>query len=229
MSQSNDFSKVGRLRSSTIKILIVDDHRIVRSGVRSLLADVDGIEVVAEAQSGEEAIDYCRKSSPDVVMMDIKMPGIGGYEATRKLLRYNSDIKVLVMSVCDDDLLPSRLLQAGAFGYLTKDASKEDMVRAIRAVNSSQRYISKEIAIQLALKHLQDDSENPFDLLSERELQVSMMITNGVKVQVVSEQLHLSPKTVNSYRYRIFEKLNISSDVELTRMAIKFGLLEDIT
>lgn len=210
-----------------IKILVVDDHNLVRVGVKRILDDISGFKVVGEARTGEEAIQLARELSPNVVLMDIKMPGIGGLEATRKLLRFDPDIKILVLTVCGDDLFPSRLLQAGASGYITKDASTEEMVRAIRIINSGQRYISPEIASQLAIKHLTESAETPFEMLSERELQVAIMITNGVRVQAISEKLCLSPKTVNSYRYRIFDKLNIKNDVELTHLAMRHGLLSE--
>lgn len=209
-----------------INVLLVDDHDLVRTGIRRMLDDVSGIKVVAEARTGEEAIKLGRKFKPQVVLMDVKMPGIGGFEATRKLLRSDPDIKVLIVTICNNDLYPARLLQVGASGYLTKGASMEEMVQAIRAVNSGQRYISPEIASRLALRHVNDGDESPFEALSERELQVMLMITMGMKVQDIAEKLCLSPKTVNSYRYRIFEKLKVKNDVELTLLAIRHGLIE---
>ena len=209
-----------------INVLIVDDHDLVRTGIRRILDDVSGIKVVGEAKTGEEAVKLGRKLKPQVVLMDVKMPGIGGYEATRKLLRIDPDMKVLIVTICDNDFYPSRLLQVGAAGYLTKGASMEEMIQAIRAVFSGQRYISPEIASKLAFKHVSDDEESPFDALSERELQVMLMITMGMKVQDIAEKLCLSPKTVNSYRYRIFQKLKVKNDVELTLLAIRHGLVE---
>ncbi len=129
------------------------------------------------------------------------------------------------MTVCDEEPFPSRLLKAGAAGYLTKGAALEEMVHAIRAVASGQRYISPEIAQRLALSSLEEEKISPFDDLSEREMQISMMIVSCQKVQEISDRLFLSPKTVNSYRYRIFEKLGIESDVELTLLAVRHGLL----
>src|SRR3990167_1198216 len=191
-----------------------------------ILSSVSGIKVVGEASSGEDAVKLGRTLNPDVVLMDVKMPGIGGFEATRKLLRLNPDIKVLIVTICNNDIYPARLLQAGAAGYLTKGASMDEMVQAIRAVHAGQRYISPEIASRLAFKHLSDTEDSPFEILSERELQVMLMITKGIKVQEIAAKLCLSPKTVNSYRYRIFEKLNVTSDVELTLLALKHGLIE---
>ena len=193
-----------------------------------MLAEASGIKVVGEASSGEEAVRKARELMPSVVLMDIKMPGIGGLGATKRLLRVNPDIKILIVTVCDDDLFPSRLLQAGANGYLTKGASMAEMIQAIRAVSVGQRYISPDIAKQLAFRHLDHRSEQPFETLSERELQVMLMITKGIKVQEISNDLCLSAKTINTYRYRIFDKLAIKNDVELTHMALKHGILDDL-
>ncbi len=209
-----------------IRTLIVDDHNLVRHGIQSMLSGVEGIKVVGEALNGEDAVKIAREVRPDVVLMDLKMPGIGGLEATRKLLRIDPDIKVLVVTVCDDDIFPARLLQAGASGYLTKGAKKEELIQAIRAVHSGQRYISPAIAQQLAFKHLTDADDSPIESLSERELQVMLMIVNGLRPAEISEKLCLSPKTVNSYRYRLFDKLKVKNDVELTLLAIRHGLMD---
>jgi two-component system, NarL family, invasion response regulator UvrY len=213
------------MEQSVIKVLVVDDHDLVRMGITRMLADVNGIKVVGEAATGEDALRLARELNPQVVLMDVKMPGIGGLEATRKLLRQDPDVRVVAVTVCDEEPFPSRLLKAGAAGYLTKGAALEEMIKAIRAVASGQRYISPEIAQQLALKNLEEDKASPFEVLSEREMQITMMIVNCQKVQEISDRLFLSPKTVNSYRYRIFEKLSIDSDVELTLLAVRHGLL----
>ena len=209
-----------------IRILIVDDHDLVRTGLSRMLGDIQNIQVVSEAASGEEAIDLCRKHSVDVVLMDVRMPGIGGLEATRKIHQINSDIKVIAVTICDDHLYPTKLMEAGASGYVTKGVSIDEMVTAIKAVARGQRYISPDIAQMMALRSLEPDNASPFDTLSTREMQIALMIVGCEKVQAISDQLSLSPKTVNSYRYRIFEKLDISSDVELTLMAIRQGLVE---
>lgn len=210
-----------------IKVFVVDDHDLVRTGITRMLADINGLSVVGEAASGEDALRDIRDINPDVVLMDAKMPGIGGLEATRKLLRQNADVKVIAVTVCGDEPYPSRFLQAGASGYLTKGAAIDEMVKAIRLVHSGQRYISPEVAQALALKPFVNDGEgSPFDQLSERELQIAMMIVNCQKVQEISDKLFLSPKTVNSYRYRVFDKLAINSDVELTLLAIRHGMVD---
>ncbi|WP_404363009.1 UvrY/SirA/GacA family response regulator transcription factor [Marinobacter sp.] len=213
-----------------IRVLVVDDHELVRAGITRMLADDPDIEVIGQAASGEEAIDSVREQAPDIVLMDIRMPGIGGLEATRRILRIDDAIRVIVVTACADDPYPTRVMQAGASAYITKGADIREMVRAIRMAHAGQRYISPEIAQKMALKQLgdngEDDSETMFDRLSERELQIAMMVVDCQKVQDISDKLCLSPKTVNSYRYRIFEKLEISSDVELALMAVRLGLLD---
>lgn len=191
-----------------------------------MLADIDGLQVVGQAESGEESLIKARELKPDVVLMDVKMPGIGGLGAICKLLRSHPDIKVVVVTVCEEDPFPTRLLQAGAAGYLTKGAGLAEMVQAIRLVFAGQRYISPQIAQQLAIKSFQPVSDSPFDALSEREIQIALMIVGCQKVQSISDKLCLSPKTVNTYRYRIFEKLSISSDVELTLLAVRHGMVD---
>ncbi|MDX1635273.1 MAG: UvrY/SirA/GacA family response regulator transcription factor [Marinobacter sp.] len=212
-----------------IRVLVVDDHDLVRSGITRMLADNTDIEVIGQAASGEEAIDAVRQQRPDIVLMDIRMPGIGGLEATRRILRIDDSIRVIVVTACADDPYPTRVMQAGASAYITKGADIREMVRAIRMAHTGQRYISPEIAQKMALKQVGDngdDDQSIFDRLSERELQIAMMVVDCQKVQDISDKLCLSPKTVNSYRYRIFEKLEISSDVELALMAVRLGLLD---
>ncbi|MGK4341150.1 response regulator transcription factor GacA [Ectopseudomonas oleovorans] len=213
-----------------IRVLVVDDHDLVRTGITRMLADIDGLQVVGEACTGEEALLKVRELKPDVVLMDVKMPGIGGLEATRKLMRSHPDIKVVAVTVCEDEPFPTRLLQAGAAGYLTKGAALDEMVQTIRLVFAGQRYINPQIAQQLALKSFQpQNSGSPFDLLSEREIQIALMIANCHKVQNISDKLCLSPKTVNTYRYRIFEKLSITSDVELALLAVRHGMVDAVS
>jgi len=209
-----------------IKVLVVDDHELVRSGISRLLTDAKGIEVVGEAASGEEAVQFAKEHSPDIILMDIRMPGIGGLEATRKITRHNPEIQVIAVTACDDNPYATRLLQAGAAGYITKGADADEMLRAIMKVKSGQKYISPDIAQRMALKPFQQDQTSPFDELSEREMQITLMIVGCQKVAEISEKLFLSPKTVNSYRYRIFEKLEIDSDVELTLLAMRHGLVD---
>jgi len=214
-----------------ICVLVVDDHELVRSGITRMLADNPDIDVVGQASSGEGAIEFVRKQRPDIVLMDIRMPGIGGLEATRRILRIDDSIRVIVVTACADDPYPTRVMQSGASAYITKGADIQEMVRAIRQAHSGQRYISPEIAQKMALKQISGNKDENgelslFERLSEREMQIAMMVVDCLKVQEISDKLCLSPKTVNSYRYRIFEKLEISSDVELALMAVRLGLLD---
>lgn len=210
-----------------VSVILVDDHDLVRMGIKRLLEDIDSIDIVGEANSGEQALILARELKPQVMLMDVKMPGIGGLEATRRLHAAQPETKVIVVTSCTEDPFPSRLLKAGAAGYLTKGAGIDEMVLAINSVARGQRYLSPEIAQRMALNSFSgENTENPLDALSEREMQITMMIVNCHKVQAISDKLCLSPKTVNTYRYRIFEKLNIGSDVELTHLALRHGLVE---
>lgn len=193
-----------------------------------MLADIDGYQVVGDAKSGEEAVTKARILKPDVVLMDVKMPGMGGLEATKKLLTVNPALKIIAVTACDDDLYPTRLMQAGAVGYVTKGAEFTEITDAINKVIRGDLYMSNSIAQQLALKTFSggNSQESPFEKLSQRELQTAMLIANGQKVNDIANTFCVSPKTVNSYRYRIFEKLDINSDVELTLLAVKHNLLD---
>jgi len=208
-----------------INILLVDDHELVRTGVNKILNEVKGFKVIDECETGEEAIKFCRQTEPDVILMDMDMPGMGGLEATKKILRLAPDIKVIMLTAHTEDPFPTKVMQIGAAGYLTKGAAPNEMINAIRAVNSGQRYLPAEIAQQMALSQFKSPEENPFSELSDRELQIMLMITRGDKVPDISENLHLSTKTINSYRYRMFEKLDVGNDVELTHLAIRHGMI----
>ena len=211
-----------------ISVFLVDDMSLVRTGIKLILGTTPNIKVIGEADSGEEAVDWCRKKQCDVILMDMVMPGIGGLEATKKILRYNPDAKIIVLTIQTEEPYPTKIMQAGASGFLTKGAEPEEMIRAIKDVASGKRFISPSVAQQIALSKVSSiDTESPFKSLSERELQITEMIAKGLKAGDIAERLNLSPKTVNSYRYRIFDKLNLKGDVELTRLAIRCGIVED--
>jgi two-component system invasion response regulator UvrY len=213
-----------------IAVMVVDDHDLVRFGLVSLLNAQPGIHVIADASSGEEALDLCRKlPSIDCILMDINMPGIGGLEATSRISKQWPHIGIIIISVHGDGPLPRQLLKAGAKGYLTKGNAVDEMVTAIRDVSSGGRYIAKDIAQKLALSMLPGDKESLIDRLSKRELQVLMMIAQGHKTQDISETLKLSPKTVSTYRMRLHEKLEVETDVEMLHLAMKHGILDEHT
>lgn len=209
-----------------INVLIVDDHALVRMGIRRLLDDLPDITVVGEAENGERALEFIRTHKPDVVLLDMKMPGIDGWEVTRRLHKSHPEVKVIAVTALSTESLPSRVLQLGAMGYLTKESGSQDLTAAIRKVYQGERYLSAEVAQKMAIDSLQAHQDSPFDALSEREMQVMLMITRGITVQDIADRLFLSTKTINGYRYRIFEKLSVKNDVEMTYLAMKHRLIE---
>ncbi|MBA2709566.1 MAG: UvrY/SirA/GacA family response regulator transcription factor [Tatlockia sp.] len=209
-----------------IKVLIVDDHALVRMGIRRLLDDLPDMDVVADAESGEQALALVKTHKPDVVLLDMKMPGIDGWEVTRRLKKSNPQVKVIAVTAMCAEPLPTRVLQLGAMGYLTKESGAEEMAAAIRKVAKGEKYLSAEIAQKMAINSLEAVQDSPFDLLSEREMQVMLMITSGMTVQDIADRLFLSSKTINGYRYRMFDKLCIKNDVELTYLAMKHRIIE---
>jgi len=210
------------------RILVADDHDLVRMGIVRMLQDVEGFDVVGEAKTGEQAVTLARELGPEIVLMDVKMPGIGGMEATRKILAACEGTKVIAVTALSDDMFPERLIKAGASGYVTKGSGFDEIVDAVNSVLIGNMYMSSSLAQQLALKNFSSSKSDlsPFELLSERELQTAIMIANGSKVQEIAESFCVSPKTVNSYRYRIFDKLDINSDVELALLAVKHKILD---
>ena len=212
-----------------VKILLVDDHELVRSGIRLILERVAGFVVVAEAKSGEDAIRYCRKDAPDIVLMDVNMPGIGGLEATKQIVRMSENTRVICLSMHTENPIPAKVMQMGASGFITKDAETEEMIRAIHKVAAGQKYVSPDIAQQIAIGKLDFNDANPFEQLSDRELEITLMLVKGQRVPGIANSLNISAKTVNTYRYRMFEKLDISTDVELTHLALRYKLITSDT
>ena len=212
--------------SNIIRVLIVDDHELVRKGLHDILETVSTVKVVGEAKNGEEAIRIAKETDPHVIFMDVKMPTVDGIEATARIKRLLPDVEILVISSYDDGPVPAKILQAGAKGYITKGAARDEILFALNKVRNHQTYVNSKLAQKLAARSISPNQKTPFDLLSERELQVAQQITMCKKAQQIAKELGLSPKTVNSYRYRVFSKLQISSDIELTQIAIQYGLVE---
>lgn len=209
-----------------LKVLIVDDHGIVSTGISRMLQDVSNLHVVGCAASGEEAISLTKETLPDIVLMDVHMPGIGGLGATKEIKRILPKTKIIALSALDDNPYPTKLIEAGASGYITKGIALDEMISAIEKVAKGGKYISSDVAQKMALSQMsKDDGDTPLDSLSDRELQIAQMIVDCRKVQDIAEKLNLSAKTVNTYRYRMFEKLSIGSDVELARLAMRHNLL----
>ena len=208
-----------------IKAILVEDHELVRAGIREMLEGAKGIQIVGEAATGNEGINLVRDLHPNVVVLDFRLPDITGLEVTSKMLRIDSELKILIVTSATNDLVPFRLLEAGAQGYLTKDATKDELIRSIKAVNAGQRIISPEIASRLALSKINFKTNAAFNSLSDREMEVMMMVIKGVLVKDIADKLYLSPKTVHSYRSRIFDKLNVKNDVALTLLALRHGII----
>ncbi len=207
-----------------IRVMLVDDHALVRMGFRMLLGDAQ-IEVVAEAGTGEEACaDYARVR-PDVVVMDLSMPGMGGLEAVRRLLAQDGGARILALSAHEDTAHPRRVLRAGALGYLAKRSAPEALIAAVTAVARGERYVDAHTAQALALAQI-DGQASPADMLSEREFSVFIQLARGASVAQIAEALSLSPSTVGTHLYHIKQKLGAGNQSELTLVALRWGLIQ---
>lgn len=211
-----------------IKVLIVDDHQLIRYSFKSLFSKTTDIEVIGDVGSGEEAIEFTRETSPDVILMDIRMPGIGGLEATRKIARSFPESRILVITSCDIEPFPSALLEVGAMGFLSKGCSDEEMLKAVRKVAAGQQYLSPTILETNRERSLNGKGESPFNVLSTKELQAALMLISGRKNKQIAETMYIDAKTVCSYRYRIYDELHITTDVELALLAVRYGLVDDV-
>ncbi|HVV68184.1 MAG TPA: response regulator [Gammaproteobacteria bacterium] len=210
-----------------IKVLLVDDHELVRTGVRFLLKDAENIEVVGEAKSGEEAIQVAREFLPDVVLMDLNMPGMGGFEAIMRLLRSKPAPKILILSAYTSGLVPLRLLNLGASGYLSKHSNREEMIQAIQTVNAGERYIDLSMVETIASVHVAlQNNPPPVGRLAERELQILIMMANGMKRNDIAKSLYLSKKTISGYLVSALKKLGASTEAEAVRLVIESGLVD---
>jgi len=209
-----------------INVLLTDDHELVRTGIRRLLEDSKQVNIVGEAECGEDSLLMAQSLKPDVILMDVNMPGIGGVETCRRILQRNPKQKIIVLTVHNEQTFPKRLLEIGAKGYLTKECGLDEMIKAIKQVNSGGSYIASSIAQQLALSLLPGNDLNPIDKLSRREFQVMLMISQGMTNIEISDKLCLSPKTISTYRLRLLEKLDAQNEVDLIRIAVEQGMVE---
>lgn len=211
--------------SVPINVLLVDDHAVVRMGFKMLLESDADIKVVAEADSGENGVKMYMEHKPDVVVMDITMPGIGGLEATDRIMAKDSSARILVLSAHEDSVHPKRVLNAGAMGYLTKRSAAEELIKAIRTVASRKMYLEANIAQQMAIQQLNGE-KNPVDVLSDREFEVFMALAKGETTNEIAEILSLSPRTVGTHLYNIKQKLNASNSAEIALIAMRSGLID---
>ena len=209
-----------------ITILLVDDHAMVRAGLRRVLGEQPDMQLVGEAASGEEAVTLVRRLVPQVVLMDLHMPGMSGLEATERIVRGSPKVRVIIVTMQEEDPFPRRLLQVGACGYLTKAGPEEELVKAVREVSLGRRYIAPAIAQRLALASLPGQNPaNPFDRLTPRELEIALGLARGESMVAIGRRLNISAKTVATHKYRIYEKLDVHSEVELAHLALQYGLI----
>jgi two-component system invasion response regulator UvrY len=208
-----------------IRLLVVDDHEVVRIGLRHILADYPAIQIAGEAIDGESALRMNREIRPDVVLLDVCLPGLSGFEVTTRLKQASPELGIIILTVHEQAPYPAQLLEAGAAAYLTKGCPATELVQAIKTVASGGRHIGSRIAQQMALNLLPGGSASPFEHLSAREMEVMLMLADGRKIADIAEVLHLSPKTVATYKYRIYEKLNTRNDVDMARMAMRYGVV----
>jgi two-component system, NarL family, invasion response regulator UvrY len=208
-----------------ISVLLVDDHTVVRTGFRLLLESTSDVRVIAEADSGEAACRRFDETTPDIVVLDLSMPGIGGLETLRRIRARNPSAKMLALSAHDDVMHARRALRQGALGFLSKRTAPETLLEAVRTVASGQRYIDPRLAQEIALADV-SGTVSPLELLSEREFEVFMRLANGSAVQRIATELNLSASTVGTHLYNIKQKLGVSNQAELTLVALRAGLIE---
>jgi len=209
-----------------IKVLLADDHAVVRTGFRLLLQSQPDINVVAEAQSGEAACQMFAELAPDIVVMDLGMPGMGGLEAVRRIRAHNPAARVLALSAHDDPMHARRALREGALGFLSKRSAPEALIEAISTIAAGRRYIDPGLAQKLALAEIEGSARSPIEQLSEREFEVFIRLAGGATVQKIADDLKLSASTIGTHLYNIKQKLGVVNQSELTLLAIRHGLIE---
>ena len=210
---------------SKINILLVDDHSVVRMGFKMLIENESDMAVICEAESGELGITAYKENKPNVVIMDITMPGIGGLDAIERIIAFDKKAKILVLSAHEDSVHPKRSLSAGALGYLTKRSAAEELIKAIRSVNSGTKYLESTVAQEMAITQISGEN-NPVEILSDREFEVFMDLAKGKSTNEIANTMCLSPRTVGTHLYNIKQKLNANNSAEIALIAIRSGLLE---
>jgi two-component system, NarL family, invasion response regulator UvrY len=209
-----------------IRVLLVDDHAVVRMGFRLLLQSVADLTVLAEADSGETACQLYLELAPDVVVMDLAMPGMGGLEALRRIRARHPHAQVLALSAQDDPMHARRALQEGALGFLSKRSAPEALIEAVTVVAAGRRYLDPVLAQKLALAEFDGAAKSPVERLSEREFEVFVRLAGGSTVQRIAQDLNLSASTIGTHLYNIKQKLGVTNQSELTLIAIRHGLIE---
>jgi two-component system invasion response regulator UvrY len=209
----------------TIRVFMVDDHALVRTGMRMILSAQVDIEVIGEADSGEDALPQIRKLKPDVVLCDLHLPGISGLEVIERVVRKGGRPRVVIVSVLEDGPLPKRLIEAGASGYVGKGGDANELLRAVREVALGRRYLASGVARNLALSSV-DGGGSPMDALSGREVEVAMLLAQGMRQHDIAARLSLSPKTINTHKTNVYKKLGVSDGIALNRLLARYGLVD---
>jgi two-component system invasion response regulator UvrY len=209
-----------------IQILIIDDQALVRTGLRHILDSSKEITKISEASSGEAALNCGKTFRPDIILLSVNLPGLTGFEITRKLRHRYQRAGIIALAFHAKPPYPARIMDAGASGYLTRDCEASELLLAVKAVAGGQRYIGNAAAKQLALSMLPGSTGSPFEELSAREMEVMLKLSDGRRIPDIASLMCLSPKTVSTYKYRILGKLGASSEVEMMRMAMRYGLVE---
>ncbi|MEL6771220.1 MAG: response regulator transcription factor [Bacteroidota bacterium] len=208
------------------RVLIADDHAVVRRGLAEIVNEALDLKVTGQAADGEELVGLLREGQGDLVVMDLKMPGLDGLDLVKQLRHEFPTMPILVMSMHPEDQFAVRVLRAGATGYLTKNSAPTDLVRAVRKVAEGRRYVSPQMAETLLDAMDSDPEEAPHEALSDREYQVLRLLASGKLINEISEELALSPKTVSTYRLRLLQKMNMKSNAEITRYALENDLIQ---
>ncbi len=212
------------MRVNTIRVLLTDDHTVVRSGMARLLERDETIDIIGEAENGEQAYKLFNQLNPDIVVMDMSMPGIGGLEALRRIITKDPKAKVLMFSMHENINFAMQAMTSGASGYLTKSAEANDLVNAVKQVDAGKNYLSAEIAHKIALQNL-SGQQDPVQKLTTREFEVFRLLAEGLLIEEIAELMNIGQKTVSNYQTSLKQKLSINSSVDLVKLALKHDVI----
>jgi len=211
----------------TIRVFIVDDHALVRAGMRMILSAQTDIEVIGDVESGEAALPLIKRLRPDVVLCDLHLPGLSGLEITERVTHGGDGPRVIIVSVLEDGPLPRRLLDAGAAGYVGKGGDAQELLNAVREVARGKRYLASSVAQNIALSGVTGNA-TPIDALTDRELEISLLLAQGIRQSEIAQRLSLSAKTINTHKSRLFDKLGVGDTVALVRLMKQHGMLDPV-
>ncbi|MBN1152565.1 MAG: response regulator transcription factor [Dehalococcoidia bacterium] len=211
---------------SSVRLLIADDHAVVRQGIRQILTDAPEVQIVAEAATGMEALELMRDADVDLVILDLSMPGLSGLDIVRQMRQDRPLVRILVLSVHPEEQYAVRVMKAGASGYLTKDSAPEELISAVRHIATGHKYVTATLAERLALELDNAGDRLPHQSLSDREYEVMLLVAEGLKVQEIADRLSLSVKTVSTYRTRLLQKMRMRNNADVVRYAVREGLVD---